>query len=50
MTEWVNVKNIMYEAMHEWCDIFFTCTYLMCLAWNDNYFEITCGMLMIKEF
>jgi len=24
--------------------------YLMCLAWDDNYSEITCGMLMMKEF
>jgi len=24
--------------------------YLMCVAWDDNYFKITCGMLMMKEF
>jgi len=24
--DWVNVKNMMYEAMHEWCAFFFTCT------------------------
>jgi len=24
--------------------------YLMCLVCDDNYSEITCGMLMIKEF
>jgi len=24
--------------------------YFMCLAWDDNYSDIICGMLMIKEF
>jgi len=24
--------------------------YLMWLGWDDNYSEVTCGMLMIKEF
>ena len=49
MVDWVNVKNMMYEAMLEWCGIIFD-LYSMCLAWDDNYFEITCGMLMVKEF
>jgi len=22
----------------------------MCVAWDDNYSKITCGMLMMKEF
>jgi len=29
---------------------FFFNLYLMCVAWDDNYFEITCEMLMMKEF
>jgi len=49
VVDWVNVKNMMYEAMLEWCGIIFD-LYSMCLAWDDNYFEITCGMLMVKEF
>ena len=31
-------------------DVAFFNMYLMSLAWDDNFSEITCGMLMIKEF
>lgn len=49
MIDWVNVKSMMYEAMHKWCGIFLD-LYLMCVAWDDNYSEMACGMLMMKEF
>jgi len=29
---------------------FFLDLYLMCVTCDDNYYEITCGMLMMKEF
>ena len=50
MIDWVNVNNMMYEAMHERCDIIIFYLYLMCLAWDDNYSKITCEMLIIKGF
>jgi len=31
-------------------DVAFFNLYLMCLAWDDNYSEITCGMLIVNEF
>jgi len=31
-------------------DVAFFDLYLMCLAWDDNNYEITSGMLMVKEF
>jgi len=40
MIDLVNFKNMMYETMHEWCGILRL--YLMCLAWDMSYFEVTC--------
>jgi len=31
-------------------DVTFFDLYLMFLAWDDNYSEIPCGMLTVKEF
>jgi len=33
MIDWVNVRNMIYEAMHEWCDIFWPVLDMFSLRW-----------------
>ena len=42
MIDWVNVQNMMYEAMHEWCEIFFipvldVCNMRWQLLWDNMW-------------